>query len=67
MDHRFDNWRKSSRSGEGNGGCVEVASTTSTVIGVRDSKEFGRGPVLTVDANRWVAFLSAVRSGRLSS
>lgn len=60
-------WVKSSYSG--NGSCVEwapgVAATTG-VVPVRDSKQSG-GPVLTVRADGWVGFMSAVRAGQLSS
>ncbi len=47
-------WRKSSFSGGGNGGCVEVAFTTR-VVGVRDSKDAG-GPVLRFSPGQWLAF-----------
>jgi hypothetical protein len=50
-------WRKSSYSA-GNGGCVEVATTTDRVL-VRDSKD-PDGPVLAVTPAAWRAFLATV-------
>lgn len=50
-------WRKSSRSGTGNGNCVEVA-TVGRVL-VRDSKD-PSGPVLAVSPADWRGFLAAV-------
>lgn len=47
-------WRKSSYSGGGNGGCVEVAFTT-IVVGVRDSKD-AAGPALRFSPAQWRAF-----------
>jgi hypothetical protein len=52
-------WRKSSHSG-GTGNCVEVASA-DRVIGVRDSKQYGGGPVLEFTAAEWKAFLSETK------
>jgi Domain of unknown function (DUF397) len=56
------NWFKSSFS-EGNGGaCVEVALLPACV-GVRDSKQQGRGPVLMFTPSEWTAFLTGSRAG----
>lgn len=55
-DHR--NWRKSSYSGSGNGGCVEVALASETV-GVRDSKH-ASGPKLTFPPTAWQTFTHTV-------
>jgi hypothetical protein len=53
-------WRKSSRSGNGGGNCVEVAFVPET-IAVRDSKN-PTGPALAFPATAWSAFLE--RQGR---
>jgi hypothetical protein len=42
--------------------CVEVA-ITADVIGVRDSKDNGRGPVLAFTLDEWAAFLNGAREG----
>jgi Domain of unknown function (DUF397) len=55
------NWRKSSWSAN-NGACVEAAALAQQRIGVRDSKDPG-GPVLTVTAAQWQAFLRAAKDG----
>jgi hypothetical protein len=47
-------WRKSTFSGGGNGGCVEVAWPRSQVA-VRDSKQ--PGPVITFPRTSWSRFL----------
>lgn len=48
-------WVKSSYSAGNGGDCVEVART-DTLVHVRDSKRTP-GPVLTVTATEWTAFL----------
>jgi hypothetical protein len=48
-------WRKSSYSGSEGGSCVEIAACPDT-IHVRDSKDI-TGPVLTVPAAAWDAFV----------
>lgn len=57
----FSRWRKSSHSGY-NGNCVEVGDGDG-VVGVRDSKQDGAGPVLAFTAAEWTAFTRAVTSG----
>jgi Domain of unknown function (DUF397) len=42
--------------------CVEVAITDG-VIGLRDSKDNGRGPVLAFTPEEWTAFLRGARRG----
>ncbi|KAB8166299.1 DUF397 domain-containing protein [Streptomyces sp. 3MP-14] len=54
-------WVKSSYSNGSSGDCVEVATLAAGVHGIRDSKRT-RGPVLTVDASTWRAFLNGVHS-----
>ncbi|MGH3280613.1 MAG: DUF397 domain-containing protein [Trebonia sp.] len=53
------NWRKSSYSGADGGECVEVASTTGTVM-VRDTQD-RNGHALSVPATAWRAFVVTVK------
>ena len=57
----FSDWRKSSYS-DANGDCVEVASGQE-MVGVRDTKQHGRGPVLEFTRTEWQAFIRAVKDG----
>ncbi|MFD4572346.1 DUF397 domain-containing protein [Streptomyces sp. NPDC058417] len=60
-------WRTSSYSNNG-GQCVEVATNLAAfhgVVPVRDSKWAG-GPVLTVPAASYVAFVSGLKVGERS-
>ncbi|MEV0645171.1 DUF397 domain-containing protein [Phytomonospora sp. NPDC050363] len=52
-------WRKSSRSGNNGGACVE-ARTHVGQFHVRDSKLGDTSPILSVDAAQWRGFLAAV-------
>ncbi|WP_330316678.1 DUF397 domain-containing protein [Streptomyces platensis] len=52
------NWFKSSYSGSAGGDCLEVA-TCPHAIRIRDSKNPG-GPILTLSAAAWSAFLADV-------
>jgi hypothetical protein len=63
----FAGWRTSSYSGDGNS-CVEVAGTRPSarvgarpVVGVRDSKRHGRGPILEFGPTAWQEFLSRIK------
>ncbi|GGP45771.1 DUF397 domain-containing protein [Saccharothrix coeruleofusca] len=53
-------WRKSTRSGNSGGECVELAHTRDML---RDSKN-PSGPVLRFERARLAAFLDGVRTGR---
>jgi uncharacterized protein DUF397 len=55
-------WRKSSWSSM-NGNCVECAELDSGLIGVRDTKDHGRGPVLVFDKMAWRSFIGSVKKG----
>jgi Domain of unknown function (DUF397) len=58
----FSDWRKSSHSNS-SGNCVEVAGAGGTV-GVRDSKQHGRGPVLEFSRAEWEAFVRSAKEGQ---
>ncbi|MFI0354602.1 DUF397 domain-containing protein [Actinomadura sp. 9N407] len=54
-------WRKSSRSDQHGGACVEVGAL-SHVIAVRDSKD-PAGPALAFDTATWRAFTHRIKAG----
>jgi len=54
-------WRKSSFSSM-NGNCVEVAELRGEMIGVRDTKEGGAGPVLLFEQTVWRSFIEDLKS-----
>ena len=56
-------WRKASRSGQNNGGCVEIAANLPGVAAVRDSVHPDRGAHV-VDRSVFAAFLEDVKAGR---
>ncbi|MGI5211477.1 DUF397 domain-containing protein [Plantactinospora sp. CA-290183] len=51
------NWRKSSRSGDSGGNCVEVADNLPGRVLVRDSKDRAGG-TLTFASDSWRAFVA---------
>ncbi|MFC0033441.1 DUF397 domain-containing protein [Micromonospora chaiyaphumensis] len=53
-------WRKSSRSGQGE--CIEVADNLPDVVGVRDSKD-PAGPALIFTPQTWRAFVAFAKRG----
>jgi hypothetical protein len=59
-------WRKSTRSGDNGGECLEVADNLTDVVAVRDSKDQG-GPVLAFQPYAWSAFVSGVKAAALAS
>jgi hypothetical protein len=56
------NWRKSTYSGGSGGDCVEVGSSASDMVLVRDTKDNGAGPVLRVSPETWRMFTGAIRA-----
>lgn len=57
-------WFKASNS-MGNGACVEVRSTMTTQVDVRDSKD-PEGPQLAFSPRAWSAFVDFARNGEFS-
>jgi Domain of unknown function (DUF397) len=58
-------WRGSTYSGS-SGNCVEIVVKDIT-IGVRDSKQQERGPVLEFSSAAWKAFLAAAKDGEFDA
>jgi len=61
MDLSSAAWRKSSRSGDNGGACVEVARNLPGIVAVRDSKN-PHGPALIVSRDEWASFLTRLRT-----
>lgn len=59
-------WRKSSRSGQGNA-CVEVATNVPGAALIRDSKLGEASPILGTKPEAFAAFIDAVKSGRFEA
>ncbi|MEG3636420.1 DUF397 domain-containing protein [Micromonospora palythoicola] len=57
MDLTRAAWRKSSRSNQNGGACVEVADNLPGLVAVRDSKD-PAGPVLAFTPAAWRAFVA---------
>lgn len=60
-------WHVSTRSGNGDGNCVEAGPVLdgSARVAVRDSKDRG-GPVLLYADGQWAGFLAALKGGTLT-
>ncbi|MGW1449420.1 DUF397 domain-containing protein [Micromonospora sp. NPDC002411] len=58
-------WRKSTRSGDNGGNCVEVATNLPDLVVVRDSKHID-GPAIRFEHRAWLTFIAAVNSDDLS-
>ncbi len=56
-------WQKSSFSNL-NGNCVEVGQFRPDRVGVRDTKDNGRGPILIFTGPEWTSFLAAAKEGQ---
>lgn len=56
-------WRRSTRSGDNGGNCVEVATNLPDLVAVRDSKDEA-GPALTFGPTAWCAFVGGARTTR---
>ncbi|WP_422768894.1 DUF397 domain-containing protein [Plantactinospora sp. WMMC1484] len=54
-------WRKSTRSDNNGGACIEVAELPHTITAVRDSKDH-TGPVLTFTTVEWTSFIDGVKA-----
>ena len=61
MDLTRADWRKSSRSGDNGGNCVEVARNLPGIVAIRDSKN-PHGPVLIVSRDEWASFITGLRA-----
>jgi hypothetical protein len=58
-------WRKSTRSGDNGGNCVEVADNLPGIVAVRDSKD-PEGWALSFARLSWSAFLESLETGDIS-
>lgn len=55
-------WRKSTRSGDNGGACVEVADNLDSAVAVRDSKD-PAGPALLFEPTAWTRFVVGSKDG----
>ena len=65
LELREASWRKSSRSGQSGGACVEIA-LCSQIDGVRDSKN-PHGPALAFPKGKLPEFLSGIKIGQFTA
>ncbi|MEV5407542.1 DUF397 domain-containing protein [Thermopolyspora sp. NPDC052614] len=61
MDLNTAVWRKSSRSSDNGGLCVEVATNLPGVVAVRDSKN-PNGPTLLFSPTEWRTFIGELKA-----
>ncbi len=54
------NWRKSSYSSNGGADCVEIGSGRNVIL-IRDTKQAGTSPMLTVSASAWARFTDGLK------
>jgi hypothetical protein len=59
-------WRKSVRSGGNGGNCVEANFSVPGHVGVRDSKDLTRAP-LVYTLEEWRAFVGGVKDGEFDA
>jgi hypothetical protein len=56
-------WRRSTRSADHGGNCVEVGARAPHNVVVRDTKHHDSG-ILTADHTEWTGFLAAIQRGQ---
>jgi len=56
-------WRTSSYSGGNGRACIQVAARNGIIL-VRDSKNYGRGPVQRYTPAAWRAFVAGLHGAR---
>ncbi|MFD8325071.1 DUF397 domain-containing protein [Streptomyces lydicus] len=61
----FNNWRKSSYSGNDGGSCLEVLDGHPVGVPVRDSKN-PHGPAVVFPVAAWSSFIASVKEGELA-
>jgi uncharacterized protein DUF397 len=62
MDVTGAQWRKSTRSGNNGGNCVEVADNLPGIVLVRDTKDRDGGTLAFGPAS-WAGFVASAKSG----
>jgi hypothetical protein len=50
-----------------NGSCVEIGRLLPDRIGVRDTKDDGKGLVLVFTASEWSAFIAGAKAGQFDN